>query len=68
MIPGVSCLNCVLWELIPGLGNRDRRVGDCRAHAPVLAASTQGKMRSKWPMTGEDDWCGDHTVATESGS
>lgn len=66
MIGDATCSSCILWELLPGIGRPERRLGHCRAHAPIMVAGSEGKLRTKWPLTAEGDWCGDHTLAVEA--
>lgn len=66
MIPGAACVSCVLWEIVPALMNGGRRLGECRARGPSLTSKLDGRFATKWPMTREDQWCGDHTVAAET--
>jgi hypothetical protein len=66
MIPGAECVTCVFWQLQDLIGRSGVRLGQCRAHAPVLVAGIEGKVHSKFPLMAEDDWCGDHAVTEQA--
>lgn len=61
---GAECVSCAFWSVAPVARSRaGARKGQCRAHAPLLVSrSDQPGMWTSWPMTHEDDWCGDHAV------
>lgn len=43
--------------------NRTVVVGECRRYAPIQR-TIEPPNREKWPLTGEDDWCGEWKEAT----
>lgn len=59
--PFPSCPGCRFWDAF------DARSGECRRHAPtaVQFAQTQdanergGDSGAVWPVTSDDDWCGE---------
>lgn len=65
MIAGADCVSCVLWEMVPELKAGGRRLGECRARGPSLTMKSDGRFATKWPMTREDQWCGEHATTVE---
>lgn len=45
---GMRCHTCMFW--VPKHG----KLGRCRRHCPEVS--------NGWPVTFEDDWCGDHKL------
>jgi hypothetical protein len=62
MLPGgETCTSCVFWTFAPFASNSSVRLGLCQRHAPS-SAIVDGKLRTRWPLTKDDDWCGDHAI------
>jgi len=47
-----TCATCSHWS-----GEAQADLAQCRRHSPAI-----GPMGGLWPLTGRNDWCGDHTV------
>jgi hypothetical protein len=60
----LACRSCFFWLLQAGMELPDgRRRGQCRLRAPrVLQIGPRGGIGTRWPMTTEDEWCGQHAV------
>lgn len=54
--PQGRCATCRWWA--PVL----RKHGECRRHAPAVAAHINSDAETHWPMTTNEDFCGDHEV------
>ena len=54
-----TCETCPWWEKLP-VGD----IGLCRVNAPVVIYAGEGDFYSKWPITYETDWCGEHPDIT----
>jgi hypothetical protein len=65
VIPGVNCMGCAFWNALPAKHGRPETRGQCRARAPNLVTTPQGQIFTSWPLTKEDDWCGDHSTIEE---
>ncbi len=55
-LPTRACENCESWNPV------EDSAGECRRHAPqtiVFEADDELKFESMFPMTSNDDWCGD---------
>jgi hypothetical protein len=60
---GQTCATCVFWKVQPFLSTRRaERSGQCRCAAPVALHDQQRGVVTRWPLTQEQDWCGDHAV------
>jgi hypothetical protein len=61
MMPLFSCATCVFFAPHrPNWTDQPTGRGQCRAHAPVLDKTDEGRIRTLWPMVHEDNYCGDH--------
>lgn len=53
-----TCMFCAFW-------NRNKTptdaFGQCRRHAPLAVKKTGDRLSTakRWPVTHEEDWCGD---------
>lgn len=65
-MPTPTCSSCVFWEIrpeYPRTPNGDRP-GSCRRHSPkTFQSGATAKLFTRWPITGEKDFCGDHATA-----
>jgi hypothetical protein len=61
--PDFRCATCVWFCTYqrPGMMVPPSR-GQCRRHAPVSYMDESGQMRSGWPMTHENAYCGEHAM------
>lgn len=53
------CQNCAHWNAL------EDNAGECRRHAPQTIAfevDDEVKFESMFPVTADDDWCGDFTA------
>ncbi len=65
-----SCAECRFWDRLATLGS----MGDCRRHAPrhlwiEIHPGTQDEecpREGVWPLTCEDDWCGEFEADTHA--
>lgn len=53
----MTCANCSRWRFVRQ-GNA-KRAGECRRHAPGPATGGGAVVEAQWPITLEDDVCGD---------
>jgi hypothetical protein len=58
------CDNCRFWLVWKDQPNRSHTLGECRRHAPGLFMQ-RDELRTKWPATAHDDFCGSHRWANE---
>ena len=58
-IGAACCTSCHWWNYSGLMSNEGARLGKCQRHAPV-AMSLNGKAQTRWPLSREDDRCGDH--------
>lgn len=58
--PDVVCANCRYWD------SSDGQTGECRRVPPVLIATRNGAaIRTRFPGTPSDAWCGEFDAAIE---
>lgn len=55
----VTCRTCRYW----GQDQRFAHMGTCRIRAPALRTGTD---RGEWPVTEQDDWCGEHVTSDDA--
>jgi hypothetical protein len=69
------CETCRFWDL--RIGDSDEGAGVCRRHAPVAATPAvnvsqkvedQTASFPSWPLTLNDEWCGEWQVKPSQGS
>lgn len=61
------CVSCIWWLLQPDIRTKsDLRLGQCRAESPRSMQRADGQMLTRWPLTIETDFCGDHEPGGEA--
>ena len=58
-----KCVSCVFWEMLPTALDRatgSLRLGKCRRRSPIAAVWPDGKPRTIYPITREEEFCGQH--------
>lgn len=67
MIGPAKCVTCAFW-LEGNLTTRDGMVslGSCRRNAPIIFIGPEAKPMTRWPLTKENDACGEHSTLTEA--
>lgn len=61
-----NCKTCVFWDYQAGLWPRDGAdMGQCRINAPVSLV-VNDKLVTRWPLTAETDYCGQHATYEET--
>lgn len=56
-----TCVGCIFWEHQPDIYMKDgKRFGQCRHNPPVVM--TAPKILTRWPLTADGDWCGEHAT------
>jgi hypothetical protein len=66
-MPDAKCGNCRFWEMFPDPNGP----GVCRRHAPrpkMTASMSVTKTTATWPITHDDDWCGEYESDERPGS
>ena len=56
----INCVNCIHWAMGPGRTERHfegAALRECHANPPIVISDRDGRFRSMFPMTREDDWC-----------
>jgi len=69
-MPTPTCDTCVFWQHRHELDvmTDGRLPGSCRRRSPfVLANPNNGKPVTRWPLTANDEFCGDHALVCEDG-
>ncbi len=51
-----SCAKCRFWVSVP-----EKIYGACRRNAPLA----DGALHTEWPLTDEDEWCGEFKLPIE---
>jgi hypothetical protein len=70
MAEAESCKQCRYWQIMgPPAGQEagQYRVGECARFPPQVIAIGPGpppQMAARFPMTGEDTWCGEFKEAS----
>lgn len=59
---GVTCSECAFWRKMNQHKVGGRQLGQCRLKGPTLELVHDHQPRTLWPLTREDDWCGEHSV------
>jgi hypothetical protein len=61
-----QCRHCDHWQpgdkILNRAGSEIGRIGQCRRNAPVVAV-VRGLLANKWPLTPDNDRCGEFTRA-----
>lgn len=60
-----TCDTCAFWQHRHEIANTTdgRRPGSCRHRSPIIIAQPgTGKPVTRWPLTMEDETCGDYAV------
>lgn len=58
----LRCATCVFWVEQPKV---ERSNGQCRRYPPAVMRTDQG-LRSMWPLTHADEWCGEHATTADT--
>lgn len=56
---GLTCEGCNFFETKDVVFMSRKIVGICRLHAPIVLSSERDEVRTEWPQTMGEDWCGE---------
>jgi len=57
MTDTAACSACLYFQPSTFLAEE----GECRWGPPTPAPAKEAEARGRWPIVGEDDWCGRYT-------
>ena len=54
----MKCVECRFWMLQALNAHDGARLGHCRRRSPGVSERGDGKVKTLWSLTREDDFCG----------